>query len=118
MTPTPSLVRLPSLVHLPSLVRLYVRSCLIGFGAAAIFVVLILWADVANLRHLVMSAPGGWLAVGLLWIFNGIVFAGVQFGIAVMAMAEPPSDDSGPPEPVAERLAVPIRITEAPGRAR
>jgi hypothetical protein len=35
------------------------------------------------------------LAVFLLWFMNGIVFAGVQFGWAVMAMSEPRDDGRG-----------------------
>lgn len=74
---------------LPPLVRLYIRHCLIGFALAAAFTGLLLWLNVANLWHLVTHVSGGWLAALLLVVFNGIVFSGVQFGIAVMGMAEP-----------------------------
>ena len=35
------------------------------------------------------------LALVVLWFAHGIVFAGVQFGWAVMALAEPSKGDSG-----------------------
>lgn len=70
------------------LIRLYIRSCLIGFGVAAAFVGLLLALDVAHLRHLVFQSGDGLLAVVILWVLNGIVFAGVQFGFAVMQLAD------------------------------
>ncbi|MCU0911146.1 MAG: hypothetical protein MUE98_07325 [Rhodobacteraceae bacterium] len=79
---------------MPELVRLYIRNVLIGFAIAVAFTALLLWFDVAGLWHLVTHTAEGPLAVALLVVFNGIVFSGVQFGIAVMRMAEPPGDDS------------------------
>lgn len=81
---------------MPELVKLYIRQVLIGFGIAAVFVALLLWADVARLRSLIMATEGGWIALFLLFFFNGLVFAGVQFAIRVMQMAEPEDEgDSG-----------------------
>ncbi len=73
---------------MPELVKLYIRQVLIGFALAAVFVALLLWANVANLQHLIFNASGGYLALFLLVFFNGIVFGGVQFAIAIMRMAE------------------------------
>lgn len=73
---------------MPRLVRLYVISVLIGLLLSILFTVLLLALDVGSLRHLVLGSPAGWLAGLMLVIFNTIVFAGVQFGIAVMALAE------------------------------
>ena len=73
---------------MPELIKLYVRQSAIGFVLAAVFVAGLLIFDVANLRHLVTHSDVGVLAVFLLWLFNGIVFAGVQFGIAVMSMKD------------------------------
>ena len=56
---------------------------------------MLIWADVAHLRHLIFNAPQGWLAALMMVMFNGVVFAGVQFGIAVMRMAEPDDDPKG-----------------------
>ncbi len=73
---------------MPELVRLYIRNIVYGFLLAVVFTGLLIWLDIAHLRHLVMAVKGGWLAIVMLVVFNTIVFAGVQFAIAVMAMAE------------------------------
>ena len=78
---------------MPKLVSLYIRHVVIGFVLSGVFVTGLLWLNVANLWHLVTHTSAGPLAVFLLFMFNGIVFSGVQFGIAVMRMAEP--EDSG-----------------------
>lgn len=78
---------------MPKLIRLYIINVAIGFALAGAFVALLVWADVAHLRHLVLESEKGWLAAAMMVLANGVVFAGVQFGIAVMRMAE---DDSGP----------------------
>ena len=79
---------------MPQLVRLYIRQVIVGFGLSAAFVTLLLWSNVANLWHLVTHAQGGWIALLMLWVFNGIVFAGVQFGISIMRMSQN-DDDAG-----------------------
>jgi hypothetical protein len=79
----------------PDLMRLYLRHCLIGFALSAVFVGLILWFDVVGLRGLIMGSDIGWLAVLLLWFFNGTVFGSVQFAIVIMSQAED-EDDDGP----------------------
>lgn len=78
---------------MPELVRLYIRNIIIGFVLALIFTATLIALDVASLRHLVTHTQGGAIAVIMLVVFNTIVFAGVQFAIAVMRMAE---DDSPP----------------------
>ena len=78
---------------MPELVRLYLRNILFGFLLALAFTGLLVGLDVANLRHLTLETRGGWLGIVMLVVFNTIVFAGVQFAIAVMRMAEP---DNGP----------------------
>lgn len=94
---------------LPKLVRLYIRHTLIGFAVAAVFVAGLLWANVGNLWHLVTHAEGGYLAAFLLVVFNGIVFSGVQFGIAIMGMAEAEKPrGGGPKRPVGQM--VPVRV--------
>lgn len=79
--------------RLPRLVRLYIWQCLIGFGLSGIFTALLLWFDVAGLRTLAFSTQGGFMALGLLFLFNGIVFAGVQFAISIMRMADDDDDE-------------------------
>jgi hypothetical protein len=93
----------------PKLIRLYIVNVLIGFALALLFVVGLVWLDVANLRHLILDTSSGPLAFVLLVLSNGVVFAGVQFGIAVMRLAE---DDSAPKGgrgvPMATRI--PVRV--------
>lgn len=73
---------------MPRLVRIYIIDVITGFGLAALFTGFLLWLDVANLWHLVSSVKGGWIGAVMLFVFNGIVFAGVQFGITVMGLAD------------------------------
>ncbi|WP_238365236.1 hypothetical protein [Mesobacterium pallidum] len=97
---------------MPALIKLYVTQVAIGFGISAVFVAGLLWFDVAGLWHLVSHDPAGILAVVMLWVSNGIVFAGVQFAISVMRMAEEDDDmPRGPGLPVRlrEPVLVPVR---------
>jgi hypothetical protein len=80
---------------MPELVRLYIRHVIVGFVLGTVFTGLLLWLDVAGLGHLVAATREGPLAVVMLVVFNTIVFAGVQFAIAVMSMAEPEDKGQG-----------------------
>jgi len=92
---------------MPKLIRLYLINVAIGFALALIFVAILLWADVVHLRHLVLETSMGWLA-GLILVFgNGVVFSGVQFGIAVMLMAE---DKGGHTGGKRQRVTPPLSI--------
>jgi hypothetical protein len=73
--------------------RLYIRNVWLGAGLSALFVGLLLGFDVAHLRHLILSSDIGYVALALLFVFNTVVFSGVQFAIAIMGMAE----DGTPP---------------------
>ena len=97
-------------MNLPRLVRLYIRQCLIGFAISGVFVGLILGFDVAGLRGLVTTTQGGYLAVFLLFFFNGLVFAGVQFAITIMRMGKDDDDDRGPGGGLREPVAVRVRV--------
>lgn len=79
---------------MPKLIRLYIVSVLIGFAISGLFLGLILALDVVGLRRLVLDTQGGWIAGFLFFVSNGVVFAGVQFAIAVMNLAE---DGTQPP---------------------
>ena len=95
---------------MPQLIRLYITQVALGFGIAAVFVALLLVLDVAGLRHLILGTAGGWLGGLMLWVANGIVFAGVQFGIAVMRLAE-----EGEEPPAGPRLPAPSpRLVRVP----
>lgn len=91
---------------MPDLVRLYIRNVLVGFALSAVFVGALLGLNVANLWHLVSTSPMGWLAGLMLFVFNGIVFAGVQFGIVIMRM-EDRGGDGGRGRRLPVRPAVP-----------
>lgn len=93
---------------MPKLIKLYIRNVAIGFAIAGAFVAMLLWLNVMNLWHLVTTSDAGLLAVIVLWVMNGIVFAGVQFAWAVMAMAEPKDNGRGG-TPVAQDLT-PVRV--------
>lgn len=109
---------------MPKLVRLYIRHTLIGFALSGLFVGMLLYFNVANLWHLVTHSSSGLLAIFLLVMFNGIVFSGVQFGIAIMSLGRNDDDDRGRrrPEPVramGEALAtVPVPVREYDQRRR
>lgn len=87
---------------MPKLVRLYIVHVSIGFAISAAFCALIVWLNVAGLRHLVLETDMGWVAAAMLFVSNGVVFAGVQFAIAVMLLAE---DDEGPRGGRRQRIA-------------
>lgn len=81
---------------MPRLIAFYIRHVLIGFALSAAFVGLLLWLNIANLWHLISTSDVGVLAVFLLFLFNGIVFSGVQFGIAIMALGQSDRAGRGP----------------------
>ena len=101
---------------MPRLVRLYIKQVLIGFGLSAIFVSALLYTNVGNLWHLVSTSDIGWIAVTMLFMFNGIVFAGVQFAIAVMRMEENDTPRGGKRIPVA--TDIPARVEAVAPRRR
>lgn len=100
---------------MPALVRLYIRNVIAGFALSAVFVGALLWLNVANLWHLISTSPQGWIAAAMLFVFNGIVFAGVQFAIAIMRMATP-EDTSGRGRKIPVATTTPA-LAHAPARA-
>lgn len=99
---------------MPKLIRLYIVNVAIGFGIAVAFVVGLVVLDVAHLRHLVLETEMGWVAGLMMILFNGIVFAGVQFAIAIMRMAEPDDTPRGGKRDFL--VPVPVRVTAPSGR--
>lgn len=89
---------------MPKLIKLYIVNVAYGFVLSVVFLGLLLWQDVAGLRHLILETELGWVAAIMMIVMNGVVFAGVQFAIAVMRMAEDPEG--------------PTRGTKAPDTAR
>ncbi len=101
---------------MPALVRLYIRNVIIGFALSVVFVGALLGLNVANLWHLVSTSPQGWIAVLMLVVFNGIVFAGVQFAIVIMRM-EDRGEGGGRGRRVPVATSIPA-LAAAPARAR
>lgn len=107
---------------MPKLIRLYIKNVAIGFALAGVFVAMLLWFNIANLWHLISTSDKGWVALIVLWFSNGVIFAGVQFGIAVMRMKDDDDDDGpggGLREPVLrhEHATVPIPVRADHGRS-
>lgn len=96
---------------MPQLVRLYITQVAFGFAVAAAFVFALVALDVGGIGHLVLNSDMGLVAALMLWVFHGVVFAGVQFAIAVMALAE----DEGPRGGLRE--LIPVRV-EVQSKAR
>ena len=100
---------------MPRLVRLYIINVAIGFALAAAFLAVLVGFDVAGLRHLILGSSSGWLAGVMIFLFSGTIFAGVQFGIAVMGLAE---HDTPPGGGLRQHAAlVPVKVP-APARSR
>lgn len=100
---------------MPKLIRLYITHCAIGFGIAGLFVAMLVGFDIAGIGRLVLGSDMGWLAALMLWMTNGVVFAGVQFAIAVMRMAE---DDAPPPRGGLRHGLVPIAVEATARKTR
>lgn len=103
---------------LPKLVKHYIKHVVIGFVASAVFVTMLLAFNIGNLWHLVSTSPVGILAVIMLWVFNGIVFAGVQFGISIMNMGDDDDDTPGGGLRGPVRDYVPVRVPVSKPRRR
>lgn len=101
---------------MPKLVRLYILSIAVGFALALAFTGLLLALDVAGLRHLVFATGGGWIAVVMLVVFHTILFAGVQFGIRIMLMAEDDGPGGGIRRPLRALSRAPLPVV-APAAA-
>lgn len=108
---------------MPKLIRLYIVSVAAGFALSGIFVALLLWFDVARLGYLVARSDIGFIAVIMLVIFNGIVFSGVQFSIAVMRLGREGDGSGGGGRRLFTKgydrgVPVPVTVTAAQRRPR
>ena len=109
---------------MPQLVRLYIRNAIFGAGLSAVFVGLLLGFNIANLRHLILGSDIGYIALALLFVFNTVVFSGVQFAIAVMGMAEDETPRGGGRRdaipshggPALDMVAIPVPVDTKPRR--
>lgn len=80
---------------MPKLIQMYIRHSLIGFGISAVFVGMLLYFNVLNLWGMLLHDKSAGLVVFILWFFHGALFASVQFGYAVMNLAEKPEKPGG-----------------------
>lgn len=87
---------------MPKLIRLYIVNVAFGFALAAGFVAALVGFDVAGVGRLVLQSDMGIVAALMLWVFHGVLFAGVQFAIAVMGLAEDQAPRGG--------KLIPIRV--------
>lgn len=102
---------------MPRLVAMYIRHVLIGFALSAVFVAGLLYTNVANLWHLISTSDMGWVALLMLFMFNGVVFSGVQFSIAIMRMAEDEDEPRGGKRdrlPVLDAVPIPVKADHRP----
>lgn len=107
---------------LPKLVRLFLVHGFVGLCLGGLFTGLLIWMNIANLGHLILTSSIGWLAIVMLVWFSAITFGGVQIAIRVMSMAEDDAGTTGgrpertpsamPPRPV----PVPVHATHSRGR--
>ena len=80
---------------MPKLIQLYIVNVAIGFALSVVFLCLLLWQDVGGLHQLIFGSDIGYVAAFMLIVMNGVVFAGVQFAIAVMRLADPAEGPKG-----------------------
>ncbi|MBT9383464.1 hypothetical protein KM176_06305 [Pseudooceanicola sp. CBS1P-1] len=103
---------------MPRLVRLYILQCLIGFAISALFTAGLIVFDVMGLKHLILGSRDGWLGAFLIFFSNGIVFAGVQFAITIMGMAEGEGPRGGRRFPLRILRAQPVRVAASGAEKR
>ncbi|TVS05439.1 MAG: hypothetical protein EA407_02320 [Rhodobacteraceae bacterium] len=98
---------------MPKLIKVYIQQVAIGFALSAVFTVILIWFDVAGLQRLLLNSPDGWLGTFLIFFFNGLVFAGVQFAIRIMRMGHEDDDDDDDDRgmPVRAHDPTPVRIS-------
>lgn len=104
---------------MPKLISLYIRNVVFGFALSGIFVTVLMYFNTANLWHLVSSSDMGWVAAGMLFMFNGIVFSGVQFAIAIMHIDQDDAPTGGTRTPLLveyQPIAIPVEDSRRPGR--
>lgn len=98
---------------MPKLIKLYIQQVLIGFGLSAVFTAILIYFDIGNLQRLLLGSSDGLLGLFLIFFFNGLVFAGVQFAIRIMRMGHEDDDDDDDDRgmPVGWDQLIPIRIS-------
>ena len=92
---------------MPKLIRLYIVNVAIGYGLSAVILAMMVWFNVANLGHLILETENGWIGGLMMFVSNGVIFAGAQFAIAVMRQA---SDDDEPRGGTRAPTLVPVPV--------
>lgn len=95
---------------MPKLIKLYIVSIAFGFGLSAVFLGALLWLDVAGIRRLIFGSDMGQVAAAMIFVMNGVLFGGAQFGIAVMRMAEDPEGPGPTSGTRAPDVTRPLRV--------
>jgi hypothetical protein len=105
---------------MPKLIKVYLQQIAIGFALSAVFTVILVVMNVGNLGHLVLHSADGYLGAFLIFFFNGLVFAAVQFGIKIMSMGSNDDDDDEPRGglKIGARNMIPVRIETQDPRAQ
>ncbi|TVP71188.1 MAG: hypothetical protein EA339_10715 [Rhodobacteraceae bacterium] len=105
---------------MPKLIKLYIQQVLIGFALSAVFTAILVYYDIGNLKRLVFGSNDGLLGLFLIFFFNGLVFAGVQFAIRIMRMGYEDDDDDDDDRgmPIHDRNLVPVRLDARGGEGR
>lgn len=99
-----------------TLTRFVLRHAAIGMGAAVVFVIFLLLANVGGIGSLVARTEGGALAAVVMTVFFGITFGSVQVGFALMLRSwDEDGSDGGHRPPLRERIA---RYLPAPAPRR
>ncbi|SDW19669.1 hypothetical protein [Litoreibacter albidus] len=97
---------------MPKLIKLLLRNAIGGALAGVCFSGLLVWSNIAGLRHLVLETADGPLAATVMTVFFVITFASVQMARAVMAMTESDGDTPPPRGGVQVSALVPVRVTD------
>ncbi|MEM9754512.1 MAG: hypothetical protein AAF914_00885 [Pseudomonadota bacterium] len=98
---------------MPAHIRFLLKHACVGLLIALGFTGMVLWTNLANIRHLVLNTAEGPLALGIFVVFCTITFGAVQMGIRIMMLGddEPPSNGRrDAPEPVQLAEPVPVRV--------
>ncbi|MFU8898394.1 hypothetical protein LY56_00307 [Roseinatronobacter thiooxidans] len=98
---------------MPKLIKLYIQQIFIGFGLSAVFTAILIYFDIGNLQRLLLGSSDGLLGLFLIFFFNGLVFAAVQFAIRIMRMGYEDDDDDDDDRgmPIWNGKLIPIRIS-------
>ena len=80
---------------MPKLISFLARHAAIGFAVAIAVVTLMMIADFAALRTLMMASDVGLLSLFLLTFFLGLTLSSVQMGVALILLNERPLGRNG-----------------------